>query len=549
MIRKLVHSSILLFVLLACISSCTNTINDGDKKYLSLKDKADTALYKKSQLDTAFFYYNLAKESCTNKKSENYAYVLIQIATIQQHIGDFFGSEETITEALNYYKEARYKPYLNNLLAVAYDKQQKYDDALHFYKKAFESFDNDTAKAIAQNNIGLIYQEKKQHEKAIQILEPLLGNHSLKTNKTEIARVLDNLGYSQFKLNRPEAYTNLSKSLQLRDSLQDVIGSIPSNIHLSEFFKETDKFKARQYATNALLLSKKIKSPDDQLESLRWLIESSEPRDIRQYTNEFIRLNDSLALNRNSAKNQFAKIKYDSKKAIENEQKYKANMQLAFLISIIILLSSVLLIYYIRKRNRKKLLALVYETENRIAKKIHDELANDVYQAMAFAETQNLQNTENKEALMDNLENIYTKARDISQTNAEIYTDERYSDFLLDLINSFNSTEVTIIMKNSSTIEWNKINTESKIAIYRVIQELLVNMKKYSEATIVMFDFESMSKLLEIKYSDNGKGIDTAKFSKKGLQNAENRIQALKGTFTFDKEVDKGFRVIIQIPK
>jgi len=549
MIRKLVHSSILFFVLSAFICSCTTTINDGGRKYLSLKDKADTALYKKAQFDSAFFYYNQAKESCTDKKSQNYTYVLIQIATIQQHIGDFFGSEETITEALHCYKGTLYKPYIYNLLAVAYDKQQKYDDALYFYKKAYETFDSDIAKAVTQNNIGLIYQEKKQHEKAIKKLEPLLDNHSLKKNKIEIARVLDNLGYSQFKLNRPEAQSNLLKSLQLRDSLQDIIGSIPSNIHLSEFYKEKDKNKSRDYAAQALLLSKKIKSPDDQLESLRWLIESSDPLVLKHYANEFFKINDSLTLSRNSAKNQFAKIKYDSKKAIENEQKYKATMQLAVLLAILILLFSILLIYYIRKRNRKKLLASVYDTENRISKKIHDELANDVYQAMAFAETQNLQNTENKEALMDNLENIYTKARDISQTNAEIYTDERYSEFLLDLINSFNSTAINIIVKNASSVDWNKINTESKIAIYRVIQELLVNMKKYSEANLVILNFESMSKLLEIKYSDNGKGIDTAKFSKKGLQNAENRIEALKGTFTFDKEVGKGFRATIQIPK
>ncbi|UPT71052.1 MAG: hypothetical protein M0D53_01145 [Flavobacterium sp. JAD_PAG50586_2] len=150
---------------------------------------------------------------------------------------------------------------------------------------------------------------------------------------------------------------------------------------------------------------------------------------------------------------------------------------------------------------------------------------------------------------MDNLSSIYSKARDISQTNSAVYTDERYPDALLDLINGFSGNEVNIITKGYDSVDWNKINEHSKNALYRVLQELLVNMKKHSEADLVMLNFESKPKVLEIRYSDNGKGIDPAKFSKKGLQYAENRIHAVNGTITFDKKVTKGFRVIVQIPK
>jgi len=73
-------------------------------------------------------------------------------------------------------------------------------------------------------------------------------------------------------------------------------------------------------------------------------------------------------------------------------------------------------------------------------------------------------------------------------------------------------------------------------------------MKKHSEANLVALSFANTSKYLEIKYSDNGKGSDPQTFSKKGLLNAENRIVVLKGTFTFDLEANKGFKVTIQIP-
>jgi hypothetical protein len=42
-------------------------------------------------------------------------------------------------------------------------------------------------------------------------------------------------------------------------------------------------------------------------------------------------------------------------------------------------------------RNRQERLKLVIILETRISKQLHDELANDVFYAMTFAETQDLQ--------------------------------------------------------------------------------------------------------------------------------------------------------------
>jgi signal transduction histidine kinase len=193
--------------------------------------------------------------------------------------------------------------------------------------------------------------------------------------------------------------------------------------------------------------------------------------------------------------------------------------------------------------------ASVQDTENRIAKKIHDELANDVFQTMTFAETHDLDNPEKKELLVENLESIYEKARDISRNNSAIPTDEKFEHALWDLINSFNSESVNVIVKNSPPVDWHKISSPTKNAIYRVLQELMVNMKKHSEAELVVLVFSSTAKAITIKYSDNGKGLDTLAFDKKGLQNAENRILALKGSLTFENEIHKGFKVSIQIPK
>jgi tetratricopeptide (TPR) repeat protein len=542
MIRKKVYSPILFLTLLVFICSCNNYIKDESKEFYLLKSKGDT-LNKKKQLDSAYFYYNLAKENCKDKNGENYAYVLLQIATLQQHVGDLFDSEETVTEALANYKGTLYIPYLYNILAVTYDKQNKYDDALQYYKKAYNTFQDDTAKAIAQNNIGLIFREKGQYQKAIQTFKPLLKNPYLKPHKDQVARVMDNLGYTQFKINSPEAYYNLSESLRLRDSLQDIIGCIPSNIHLSEYFKNTDKLKAQQYAENALLLAKKINSPEDKLESLKWLIEGTELTTVKQY----IKLNDSLNLSRNSAKNRFAKSRYDSTTALKNVEIQKGQKYLYLILLLSVILVSTLLYFLIRTRNKNKLKIISYETETRLAKKIHDELANDVFNSLTFAETQDLQDKEKKESFLQSMEKIYGKTRNISNENSEIETGDGFEAFLKEMITSYNSEQVTVIMKDNKDINWNSVNKQKKVAIYRVLQELLVNMKKYSKCRFAVISFEKNRNTIEITYSDNGVGVAGGLIKKNGLQNVETRIKTIKGTITFETEADNGFKAKIII--
>ena len=82
-----------------------------------------------------------------------------------------------------------------------------------------------------------------------------------------------------------------------------------------------------------------------------------------------------------------------------------------------------------------------------------------------------------------------------------------------------------------------------------VIQELLVNMKKHSKCSLVVLTFKQSEKKLQIDYTDNGIGATIEQLnSKNGLQNIENRIQAIKGIITFDTKSEKGFKVHFMFP-
>ena len=529
--------------------SCEKEIKSNEKNTFSTYTEKAQQFQDQVKFDSAFYYYTKAKNSLPEPTNEQLAFLSLQIATLQQHQGDYFGCEETVTEALKEYKGTLYLPYLYNILAVCYQKQHNFYQALRYYQNAFETATDSLSKAIFQNNIGLIYIENKQFKQAQTILENLISNKNIRENKFEFARVQDNLGYTQFQLKNKNAIDLLLNAKQLRDSLTDYIGLIASNMHLAEYYQNSDKETAKKYADFAYQSSLKANNPDDQLEALKWLSDFASPVEAKNYYKSYIQLNDSLVKARNSAKNQFSKIKYDSKKATQEVIKYK-NQNLYLLLMIVgLLLISTLLYFLYQSFMKRQVVQSSYLTETRISKRIHDELANDVFKAMAFTQTKDLENNEHKESLLDLLETIYERTRDISKENNNIQTNEHFENDLLQMLTSFSNQTTSVILKSNNDINWSKILPEKKIALYRILQELLVNTKKHGQASLVVINFQNLPKTIQINYSDNGLGFDLATSIKNGLQNAEIRILALKGTLTFDSTIHKGFRAKLIIPK
>jgi hypothetical protein len=57
-----------------------------------------------------------------------------------------------------------------------------------------------------------------------------------------------------------------------------------------------------------------INSVDDRLECLELIIRNSTRNEAKEYSLQYLHINDSIKKVRQQAKNQFAKIKYDFKK-------------------------------------------------------------------------------------------------------------------------------------------------------------------------------------------------------------------------------------------
>lgn len=561
-------SFIIVLFFFSCKKSSENQIVSLDKTVnkeyiiaLGFQKKADS-LDSISKYNEAFYYYNKSKNAFDSQiHKDNIAYCLIQMARLQQVSGDYFGSESTLIEALKYSRNNyQYLSALNNLFGIASKELKNYNEALIYYKTCYKLAVDEQAKSTALNNIAKIYSLQNNNDAAISIWKKIILKNFLDTLPKKKALYIDNLGYTYFKKGEKEKALGFMKdALQIRLKENDSYGSIESYLHLTEFFFNKNNATAQQYAYKAYKEASLNNSIDEKLKALLYLIKINSKREL---VLKYASLKDSIINVRSREKNQFAKIKYDAKVFEEENLKLKnknitvelalqksQNEKNIWLLASGLLACFLFILYnYLKNKNKLEKQKATYFTETKIAKKIHDEIANDVFQTMSFVEAKKIEEPENKETLINLLDNLYQRSRNISKENESIETGESFIENLMEMINGYKSLKQNVIIKKDENINWSSVSEIKKITLFRVLQELLVNMKKHSQASIIIISFSTTKNDITIDYSDNGKGMEMHQVKKSGIANAENRIQDINGSITFDT-TSNGLKVKISIPK
>ena len=571
MVQKKLHFIIYILILI-CMPSCNKEIQAIPEK-VSDKIEIDRLIalgdhyYTSGIYDSSYYYFNKAKLACDPKKdTKQFVYSISNLATIQQNQGDFSGSESTAMEAMPILKtttNSKFKWNIYTILGINYLSTYDYDNALYYFNKALVLKTDQSRYTSILNNIALTYMEQEEYHRAVQILFPLTLLPEISNDTETYSRIIDNLGYCYFKTENPKALEYLNISLKNRIKDKDDWGLNSSYFHLHYFYAKSNLILATYFAKQAYKKATLINSVDDRLHALAILIKNSTGERLKKYSNDYMHINDSITKIRLQAKNQFAKMKYDSKnekdenlslKAQKSENALQLQLEkntsliLYYIVGFILTITGFIFFYLIEKGKREKIKSS-YETEIRIAKKLHDELANDVYQTMAFTETQDLSSSDNKETLLDKLDAIYSRTRNISKENSIIPTDIDFIPHIKEMIAGFDTASVTILIQGLDSINWSSLSDLKKITLYRVLQELLINMKKHSKSSLVVLSFQKKETILQVDYTDDGLGATNEQLnSKTGLQNVENRILAIKGTITFDNKPGKGFRANIIFP-
>lgn len=513
----------------------------------------------KNESDSAFYFLNKGKELFL-KRNDSYGLgkSFVNMAIIQESEGDNFGSIESSLQASEFLKEkdtAHYNALFCNYnnLGVASNNLKNYDDAKRFYDKAFVFTKDPIDKMALANNIAIVYHNEKQYEKAVSIYEKLIDSVG---SKSEFYPKLL-LNFSRSKWFQNPNYNPVANYLlaeKLSDNFKDDWTKDAAYAYLSDYYLDKNTDSAKLYAEKMLSLAKDLKYPIDQLEALQNLIRITDGAHSQKYFDEYSRIQDSLVNAQNKAKNQFALIRFESEEAKaknlsfqkEHEaHEHQVERQKLIIWAIIIFTSIVSFIIFIWIKRRRQ--RLITEANNRLqeqrldfSKKVHDVVANGIYEVMSTIENQN---NVPKEKILDKLELMYEKSRNLS------YDDPLQQDFnekISSLINSFDNDKTKIIIIGNDPDFWSGINQFSQDELFQIIRELLVNMKKHSQATQVILRFEKENNLHRFNYIDNGIGLLESSVEKNGFKNIRFRLQEIHSKMEIE-ESKSGLRLSIKI--
>jgi len=99
------------------------------------------------------------------------------------------------------------------------------------------------------------------------------------------------------------------------------------------------------------------------------------------------------------------------------------------------------------------------------------------------------------------------------------------------------------------------LNEETRVTLYQMVRELLINVVKHADAKRVEVSIERFSEKIRVIVADNGSGIDSGTIQRQlafsrsfGLFNVRHRTEYLGGKFSIESEIGCGTRISITLP-
>jgi len=540
--------------------------------------------------DSAYYHYYEAYKNFQGINHEYFAgKMLYNMAIIQQDVKDYAGSEILIFQAISIFKKLLknddlYRCY--NLLGTVFKHMQEYDKAIMYHTKALENLENvkqkGTYKESSLNNLGLVYQNKRDYKKAITNFNKALGKRDLKVQDINLySKLIDNLAYTKFLSgDTVNVLQDYNKSLLIRDSLGYISGVITSKLHLAEFYAKYEVLdKAILNADEAHKLAEDVNNNRDVLASLL-LLSKLDTKNAPSYFKNYADLSDSLQIVERKIRDKFTRIRFETDEYIEKTEMLSAQKMIISIGSFVALLILSLLYFLNAQRTKNK--ELVFEKEQqksneeiyslmlkqqssleegrlkerqRISEDLHDGVLGKIFGtrlALGFLNINGDDETIAKHKLyVDELQNIEKEIRTIShELKNEILSSQ--TDFikivenLLEAQSKISNFKYKIINNNAA---WDSIGNKIKINFYRIIQEAIQNINKYSKAKNVKIAFDLIENSVCLTIEDDGVGFEAgSKNNGIGLKNMRSRVSKLNGNFNIESVTDKGTTISIFVP-
>ncbi|OYU82334.1 MAG: sensor histidine kinase [Flavobacterium sp. BFFFF1] len=549
--------------------------------------------YARKNIQDSVYEYNFKAEKLFRAVRDNarLATTLLNRAVLQHNKSDFLSCERTVFDllrTLRHIDNVGMKYEANNLLGIVYGELEEYSLAKKYYDKAIAIAARDDMpkereyKASTLNNIGILYTKQNKYTKAIQSYEFALRDKDLfKKDPIIFAALTDNLAYSKFRLKSysqlPQLFTT---ALKIRDSLNFIPGVVLSKIHLSQFFAlKKDTVTAIKYASEANILAKDSSDTRDVLLSLKQLANVM-PKKALQFSTEYYKLDDSLQIAERKEQNKFARIEFETDELVQEKTQLVQQRKTLIYSALGIILVGVFIFIIRVQRAKNRELRLIREQQKaneeiynlmitqqqqrdegrqlekkRIARELHDGVMGQLsairMNLFVLDKKQDEQTIRQCLPHVEKIQDVEKEIRNIAyDLDAPLQSNTDFTEVIHTIFAGLEQhSGISFVLEADDSINWNAVLVDTKVQLYRILQEALQNIVKYANAGKVMVSIGRRESMLLIIVQDDGIGFDPDNARKGlGLRNMRQRAQEIGGTMTVTTALGAGTKLEISIP-
>ena len=564
----------------------------GDSVYIAKSHRyLGNYYYNENVLDSTFYHYVKSEKIYKNFNDLDYGIVLLKKGVVQLDVNDFLGADLSLRKAYSILKKTEdYQRIYATLVSLGSvsSELKEYSRAIFYYEKTLETIkigklQRYQEEANSLNNLGLVYSDLKDYKKAIASYRKALSNDKLKSQNPELYSIIvDNLAYSELKSNDfsnlPELFYN---SLKYKNNLKNQSSKVVVYIHLSEYYSQVkDTLKAIEFSEQAIKGSKKSNIPIFRIASLKQAANVDKKRSV-QYSDEYIRISDSLQIAERNSKDRFSRIQFETKEIIQqNDVLANRNRNLLYGFVITFILVALLFIVRAQRARTRELLfkqaqqkaneeifnlmmsqqSIIDESRNKEKKRLAQDLHDGVLGRM-FGLRLNLDSLNSstdpdapkkRNELLNELKTIEQDIREISHdlNREKLVLINNFVSIVHNLLEEQKSLHSAAVSYQIDTsINWDKIGNAIKINMYRILQEGLQNINKYAGAKNITVEISGDLENVFLKIQDDGIGFDVHKKSKGiGMQNMISRTNECQGIIDITSKKNHGTRIVITIP-
>ena len=463
-------------------------------------------------------------------------------------------------------------------LGLLYSEVNEYDSALKFFDKSIQQIENDNDILLASNlkASAIVFAKQHNYQKSSELLKKALALKDLqKKNYKLYLGIKDELLSVRTKLGEinPNIENEFIEQYKSEKTIHDTLGIISNRLLLSDYYiKLGNNNLSVNTASEALFLSKKIKSTSLHLKSLRKLIEIDKAKAV-EYSRKYISIRDSLNFSNRKIRSDLARIRMQTD---EYKSQYENLSTISYLLFVTLLLFTFLTVFVVKNKNQKiKYIQIISDRNKRdsiesvikvererlnesrkqvisdISKELHDNILSQLFAIRLNLDSLNTsiekKDVERRHFHINSIADLEKDLREISHKLRDVKFNNFRSEIEKLLDNYLSAYNIRYHIEDN-VMEWHKIDVFVKINIHRIIQEAIVNIVKYSKADNIYITSTKLKNEHVVIIADDGIGFDIDKEkSGIGLKNMQERADEINAELNINTSIGNGTSIEIKL--